>query len=111
MRDAQRLLDDLLVARRDTLSQLREMGRRDALADVTGKTAFDDAIEQTRKLIERLSASLERTRKALIALPARQGAFDETASGRDAVRHDNNSFQGFIVPADQQRLTVALGAD
>ncbi|RMD62258.1 MAG: hypothetical protein D6824_07010 [Planctomycetota bacterium] len=64
-RDAEQLLDDLLVARRDTLAQLRERGRVDALAQVTGRTAFDHAIERTRQLLDSLNASLERTRKQL----------------------------------------------
>lgn len=96
-RDAERLLDDLLLARRDTLAQLRERGRTDALAQVTGRTAFDAAIERTRQLLETLNASLERTRRQLAA----QRALDEGAPIPEPCGDDNR----------REQHVVALGAD
>lgn len=112
-RDAQRLLDDLLIARRDTLQRLREAGRRDALASITGRTAFDDAIDQTRRLLERLSASLERTRKALVDNPIaveRAGAFDLASMDSESSPHVH-ALRRSRADHESERLALALGAD
>lgn len=96
-RDAERLLDDLLVARRDTLALLRERGRADALAQVTGRTAFDEAIDRTRQLLDALNVSLERARRQLAA----QRALDERAPIHEPCGD----------ASQREQHVVALGAD
>ncbi len=58
-RQADELLQRLIVGREQSEQRLMECGRRDAIKCVTGRSAIDEAIETTRSMIREMDAMLE----------------------------------------------------
>ncbi len=55
---AEALLRSLMAAKADCEGQLRRFKRADAMRSVTGRSAFDSAINSTRSMIEALDRAL-----------------------------------------------------
>ena len=59
---AEAVLESLQRAKRDVERQLDRLQREDALAQVTGRSSLDDAIESTQRMIDTLNRALETMR-------------------------------------------------
>ncbi|MGP1310452.1 MAG: hypothetical protein ACTS27_09675 [Phycisphaerales bacterium] len=57
---ARRLLETLEEAKADTERHLKRLGRPDAYATVTGRSAIENAIRSTERLVESLERACER---------------------------------------------------
>lgn len=62
---AEALLQNLLDAKRVTERELSRYQREDPMRTVTGRTAIDDAIASTRRMIETLNRSLREAEREL----------------------------------------------
>lgn len=62
---ADRLLSDLLTARLGCEERLAESGRRDPIKFVTGRTALDNAILETRAMLSQMDQLLDEFRRDL----------------------------------------------
>lgn len=67
---ADRLLGDLLTARLGCEERLAESGRRDPMKFVTGRTALDNAILETRAMLSQMDQLLDEFRRDLDQLEA-----------------------------------------
>lgn len=57
--EADRLLQRLLATRRMSEERYAEAGRRDPMKSVTGRSCLDEAVEDTRRMIQEMDALLE----------------------------------------------------
>ncbi len=64
-RRAEELLRGLLEAKTQTETYLSEAGRDDPVKTLTGKSAIDNAISSTRRMIETLDRAVEQVRREL----------------------------------------------
>ncbi len=64
-RRAEELLKGLIAAKTQTEAYLSEIGREDPVKKLTGKSAMDNAIASTRRMIETLDRAMDQVRKEL----------------------------------------------
>lgn len=62
---AEKLLQGLVDARRRTEQHLERLGKPDAMRKVTGRSAMDNAIASTQRMIESLNRALEQLKRGL----------------------------------------------
>jgi hypothetical protein len=62
---AEALLEALRRARRESDRQMRALGLCDKLQEATGRSAYDNAIESTRRMIDTLNRCVRRAKKDL----------------------------------------------
>ena len=63
--DAERLLAGLIDARAKSEARLKELSRSDILKSLTGKSALDNAINSTQRMIDSLDRVLRELREKL----------------------------------------------
>ncbi len=76
--DAERVLESLEEARRETERHLADSNRADSLKSVTGRSALEAAIDTTRAIIEHLRRAIAETRRGFVP-PAELLALDPAA--------------------------------
>lgn len=64
-RQAEELLRGLLEAKSQTETYLTEIGREDPVKKLTGKSAIDNAIASTRRMIDTLDRAVDQVRQEL----------------------------------------------
>ncbi|MBL8964284.1 MAG: hypothetical protein KF787_00295 [Phycisphaeraceae bacterium] len=64
-RRAEELLKGLLSAKSQTEQYLSDAGREDPVKKLTGRSAIDNAIASTRRMIETLDRAMEQVRQEL----------------------------------------------
>jgi uncharacterized alpha-E superfamily protein len=64
-RRAEELLKGLLAAKSQTEAYLNQIGRQDPVKQLTGKSAIDNAIASTRRMIDTLDRAVEQVRREL----------------------------------------------
>lgn len=79
---AEAVLESLTAAKTQIEAQLATVNRTDALEQVKGKSAIDDAIASTRRMIDTLNRALTTLRERAAAAPV-----DAGLNGADASHH------------------------
>jgi len=64
-RQAEELLRGLLEAKSQTETYLTEIGREDPVKKLTGKSAIENAIASTKRMIETLDRAVDQVRREL----------------------------------------------